>query len=188
MKLLLQEIDIPFLQHRVGLHRDERSYKSLFLFFHKDLLRFAFSIVKSQEASEEIVSDVMMKLWSLREGILQISNLKLYLFQAIKNTSLNYLSRNQNYTSWDIEHVSIQPNLGVYDPEEEMLQEELLGKIAAAIDELPPKCQMVYKLVREDGFSYKEVAEIMSISENTVDRHLNNALHKLMKAISTYVQ
>ena len=52
---------------------------------------------------------------------------------------------------------------------------------------LPPKCQMVYKLVREDGLSYREVSVIMNISENTVDRHLNNALHKLIKAVKLYL-
>jgi RNA polymerase sigma-70 factor (ECF subfamily) len=78
--------------------------------------------------------------------------------------------------------------MNLYNPEQVMLREELTATITSAIKELPPKCQMAYKLVREDGFSYKEVASIMGISENTVDRHLNNALHKLTRAVRTYVQ
>jgi len=185
---LPDKIDIPFLQQKVALQRDERSYKLLFLYFHKDLFSFAFSIVKNREASEEIVSDVMMKLWSAKEGLAGIENLKLYLFKAIKNTALNYLSRNRKYTSWDMEYIEIEPNMNLYNPEELMLREELNLKIACSIKELPPKCQMAYKLVREDGFSYKEVASIMGISENTVDRHLNNAFQKLTKAVGFYMQ
>ena len=185
---LPEKIDIPFLQRKVGIERDERSYKLLFLYFYKNLLRFAFSMVKNQETSEEIVSDVMMKLWSAKERLVAIENLKLYLFTAVKNTSLNYLLRNAKYTSWDIEYIEIEPNMNLYNPEQVMLREELATTITSAIKELPPKCQMAYKLVREDGFSYKEVASIMGISENTVDRHLNNALHKLTKAVRIYVQ
>ena len=186
--ILPEKIDIPFLQQRVGIERDEGSYKLLFVYFHKSLLRFALSMVKNQEASEEIVSDAMMKLWYAKERLLAIENLKLYLFTAVKNASLNYLSRNTKYTSWDVEYVEIEPSIDLYNPEQIMLREELTNTITAAIKELPPKCQMAYKLVREDGFSYKDVASIMGISENTVDRHLSNALHKLIKAVRIYVQ
>jgi RNA polymerase sigma-70 factor (ECF subfamily) len=80
----------------------------------------------------------------------------------------------------------VELDLSLYNPEELMLREELRQKIAQAIRELPPKCQMVYKLVREDGFRYKEVAAILNISENTVDRHLSNALHKLKQTVGIY--
>jgi RNA polymerase sigma-70 factor (ECF subfamily) len=182
------EIDIPFLQQKVGLERDEQAYKFLFLYFHPHLFRFAFSMVKNKDASEEIVSDVMMRLWSANERLLEIENLKLYLFKAVKNTALNYLSRNAQYTSWDLEYIEIELTMDFYNPEEVMLKKELTTAISSAVRDLPPKCQMAYKLVREDGFSYKEVACIMGISENTVDRHLNIALQKLTKAILTYVQ
>src|SRR4028119_61506 len=185
---LPEKIDIPFLQQKVGIERDGRSYKLLFLYFHKDLLRFAFSIVKNREVAEEIVSDVMMKVWLAKEALAEIENLKLYLFKAIKNTALNHLARNSAYTSWDMEYIDIEPDMNLYNPEELMLREELSAQLLSAIKQLPPKCQMAYKLAREDGFSYKEVASIMGISENTVDRHLNDALHKLIKAVSPYVQ
>ncbi|HVG14612.1 MAG TPA: RNA polymerase sigma-70 factor [Chitinophagaceae bacterium] len=185
---LPEEIDIPSLQQRVGLQRDEQAYKFLFLYFHPHLLRFAFSMVKNEDAAEEIVSDVMMRLWSARERLVEIENLKVYLFTSVKNTALNYLSRNAKYTSWDLEYIEIELDMNLYNPEEAMLQKELISTITSAIKELPPKCQMAYKLVREDGFSYKEVASIMGISENTVDRHINTALHKLTNAVRLYVQ
>lgn len=180
--------DIKLLQAKIALERDERSYKQLFLAFHKSLQRFAYGFVKQREAAEEIVSDVLMKLWTMKEALLQIDHLKLYLFTATRNASVNYLAKNSKYTSWDIEHIAPEHDLSFYNPEELLLGNELQNAIAATIRSLPPKCQMAYLLVRENGFTYKEVAAIMDISENTVDRHLNIAMHKLSESVKIYLR
>jgi RNA polymerase sigma factor (sigma-70 family) len=80
----------------------------------------------------------------------------------------------------------MQPDDSLHNPEELLIKDELTYRIASAINDLPPKCQQVYKLVREEGFTYKEVAQLLDISTNTVDRHLNNALHKLMHTVKEY--
>ena len=182
-----QPEDIAFLQQQIAFKRDEHCYKTLFFYFYKPLLRFALSYVKSQESAEEIVSDVLMKVWTMKEGLATINNLKVYLYRSIKNASLNYFIKNNKYEINDIQNIEVIISPDLYNPEESLLKNELRKEILAAINELPPKCQMVYKLVREDGLSYREVAVIMNISENTVDRHLNNALHKLVKAVKLYL-
>lgn len=182
----LNPIDIKGLQIKVGHERHEHSYKLLFLHYYKELSQFAYSFVKSREAAEDVVSDVMMNLWSMGSALTDVENLRVYLFSAVRNKGLNYLSKNSRYTQWDIDSIDVELDLSLYNPEELMLREELRQKIAQAIRELPPKCQMVYKLVREDGFKYKEVAAILNISENTVDRHLSNALHKLKQSVGIY--
>jgi RNA polymerase sigma-70 factor (ECF subfamily) len=180
--------DIKLLQQKIAFDRDERSYKMLFLHFYKPLLIFAESYVKNHETAEEIVSDVMMRLWAKNEGVAAIDNLKVYLYMATRNTAINYLSITSKYTLCDIEEADVYINSNINNPEEKLLSDELQRKILSAVQQLPPKCQMVYKLVREDGFRYKEVAAVLSISENTVDRHLNNALHKMVKVVKTYFQ
>lgn len=182
-----EPVDIAYLQKQIAIARDESAYKKLFFYFYKPLFRFALTFVKTKGSSEEIVSDVMLKVWSMKEGLLEIENLKLYLFRAIKNTSINYLSKSSKWTSWDLENIQVELQLDLYTPEDSLICDELKRKIVTAIKELPPKCQMVYKLVREDGFTYKEVATLMEISENTVDRHLNNALHKLIRAVKVHL-
>ena len=183
----LQPIDILLLQEQIACNRDERSYKRLFFHFYKPLLRFALSYIKCGETAEEIVSDVMMKIWTMKEDLTHISNLKVYLYRAVKNGCLNHIAKNSKQIITDIENADVVLNSDLYNPEETALKSELREKIAEAIRGLPPKCQMVYKLVREDGLSYREVSVIMNISENTVDRHLNNALHKLIKAVKLYL-
>jgi RNA polymerase sigma-70 factor (family 1) len=182
----LEKIDIKRLQYQIAYERNERSYKLLFLHFYKGLTGFSRSYVKTQEAAEEIVSDIMIKLWNMQEKLDAVDNLKVYLFTATRNASVNYLTRNNKYTHWDIDNLNVELNLDMYNPEDILLREEFRKKVSLAIRSLPPKCQMVYKLVREDGFTYREVASIMNISENTVDRHLNIALHKLTDSVKAY--
>jgi RNA polymerase sigma-70 factor (family 1) len=182
------DVHIKLLQEKIAYERDERSYKLLFLHFYKGLLGLAITFVKSQETAEEIVSDVMMKIWNMQAGLAGVDNLKLYLYTAVKNTAITYLTKNSKYTHWDIEHIEVSLNLDIYSPEDILLRDEFRKKVAAAIKSLPPKCQLVYKLVREDELTYREVALLMNISENTVDRHLNIALHKLAESVKTYLR
>lgn len=181
----MRKITIKELQQAVACHRDEDAYKKIFIGFYQPLLHFANSLVKNMESSEEIVSDVMMNIWEMQEALDRVIDLKVYLYRAVKNRSLNHLTRNQKYTIWDIENldVAMDPSLYSADPENILLNKELKEEIFYTIKMLPPKCQMAYKLVREDGLSYKEVAGIMDISIKTVDRHLNNALHKLVSSL-----
>jgi RNA polymerase sigma-70 factor (ECF subfamily) len=184
----LLQLDILFLQSKVAYERDQRAYKQLFVHFHKALHQFAFSITGDREGAEEIVSDVMMKVWRQGEGLANVQNLQVYLFRAVKNTSLNFLASNSKHRSVALDNITITLNSECCHPEKHALYRELHGKIQAIVSSLPPKCQMVYKLVKEDGFSYKEVAEIMNVSVNTVDNHLFKAIKKITLSLKPYLQ
>jgi RNA polymerase sigma-70 factor (ECF subfamily) len=175
-------------QYRVAFERHEPSYKSLFLHFYKELTTFAFSYVKTKESAEEVVSDVMMKIWLMGADLNGVQNLRVYLFSATRNTALNYLKKNQKLTAWELESIPAELNLSLYDPEAVMVHSELREKVAEFVRSLPPKCQMVYKLIREDGFSYKETGAILAISEKTVDRHLSKAMQRLRDAVKVYLR
>jgi RNA polymerase sigma-19 factor, ECF subfamily len=183
MREIMKKINIKDLQVRVATERDEVAYKELFIFFYKALFQFANCLTKDPEASEEIVSDLMMKIWEMEDALVNVSNLRVYLYKSIRNPALNYLSRNRKYRMLPLE-ICTKP--GFLDPENTLIQKELNEGIASAIRSLPEKCQVVYKLIRVDGLCYKEVAEITGISVKTVDRHLNNALHKLICSMKIY--
>lgn len=181
-------IDFNPLQLRIAHDRDEGAYKQLFLHFHKLLFQFAFSLLKSKELSEEVVSDVMMNVWNLEERLAEVKNLKVYLYRAIRNTCINYLKKQNSTKSWDIEDVDVELYCNQETPENLLIGRELHNKISILISQLPPKTQMVYKLVKEDRMSYKEVAEIMGITVNTVDAHLYKAVNRLLAGLKTYTK
>ncbi|GAA0535654.1 RNA polymerase sigma-70 factor [Chitinophaga japonensis] len=179
-------IDIIQLQRNVATARDIESYGKLFRHFHRPLTRFAAAIVKSNESAEEIYSDIMLKIWELGPALNNIENLQVYLFISVKHASLNYIAKYYKVNTIDIE--SIDLNLPYeMDPEQTFLQAELQRKIALAVKALPNKCQLVYKLIKEDGCSYREVAEILHISINTVEGHMTTALKKISQALRFYL-
>ena len=185
---MMKNVNLPDLQLRVAKQRDESSYKKLYLAFYKPLFEFSNYLIKDPEVAEEIVSEVMMRIWEMGEDLATIRNLKVYLYKSTKNRCLNYLSRNNKYRTvgLDTEDFEIDINSGFPDPENILIMKELRVGVDSAIRSLSPKCQLVYKLIRVDGLCYKEVAEIMNISVKTVDRHLNNALHKLVYSMKIY--
>jgi RNA polymerase sigma-70 factor (family 1) len=175
---------IHYLQERIARYDDTFAYKELYLSFYNSLLTFALSYVKSREQAEEIVSDVFINIWERRKRIDSINNLKVYLFIATKNTALNYLSRQNKTVITDINEEAAELRSVYFDPEQLLITAEMIALIKAAINQLPPKCKIIFKLVKEDELKYKEVAEVLDISIKTVENQISIALKKIGAAIN----
>jgi len=68
-------------------------------------------------------------------------------------------------------------------PEQILINDELKKKLEVAIQALPTRCKLVFKLIKEDGLSYKEAADILNISVKTVDAHLVTSIKKLTSTL-----
>ena len=165
---------------------DEDAYRQLFRVFYKPLSQFAYTIVKSAEQAEEIASDVFVNVWKNRERLLEIGSLKVYLYVAAKNISLNYLNRKQ-LQHFSLDELSVEMTMPDSNPEHLMISGEMARKMAEAVNKLPPRCKIIYKLVREDGLKYKEVASILEISVNTIDVQMAIAAKKISESLKLYL-
>ena len=172
------------LQRRIAIYDDQQAYQELFYLYYKPLLRFANAFVRSHELSEEIVSDVFIRIWERRAQLSEITNLKVYLYVSVRNMSLKYLLKKQKQASIGLDDLQVELESQHHDPEQLLLTAELMNRVARAIDDLPPRCKMVYKLIKEDGLRYREVSEILDISIKTIDNQLAIALKKIGKAIN----
>lgn len=163
---------------------NQQAFRQLYHYFYQRLFHFAFSLIKTRETAEEIVEDVFIKLWNQRAGIAQISNIKVYLYTATKNTALNYLSKKarENLTE-PFDDLDITLTETGYSPEQLLITAEIYHKIRHAVEALPPRCKMIFKLVREDGLKYREVAEILNISINTIDAQMAIAVQRIAEAV-----
>ncbi len=180
---MLSPSEIRELQRRLAVYDDESAYKELFLVYYKPLQQFAFSFIKSQELAEEIVSDVFLKIWEKRADLESIGNLKVYLYVSIKNTALKYLLKQKRQVAISLDELDIELESFHWTPEELILTAEMMKKIEEAINDLPPRCKIIFKLIKEDQLRYKEVAEILNVSVKTIDSQLAIALKKISKAI-----
>ena len=136
----------PSLLHRIQFHNDETAFRQFYTDNMFCLFQFAFTFIQNREQAEEIVNDVFLRLWQNRSRIDQIENISVYLYVAVKNTAANYQRQVNRRDPRDLEvvhHFYLSP-----DPEQLLITDELRKKIAAAIDELPTRCKLIFKLVR----------------------------------------
>jgi len=175
---------IQYLQQRIAHYDDQQAYKLLFTALYPYLYPFARALVKTKEPAEEIVSDVFIKVWEKRKELDKVDNLKLYLYVATRHIALNYLEKEKRKPTNAIDYFQHAELISVHlDPEQLLITADMMALLRKAVDQLPPKCKVIFKLVKEDGLKYKEVAEILGISVKTVENQLAIALHKLGNAV-----
>ena len=178
---------IKYLQEQIR-ENDQWAYKELFTSLYSYLFHFARTLLKAKEPAEEVVSDVFIKVWEHRSNLDKISNLKVYLYISTRNCAYNYLEKQRRTVTHPIaEYPEDLPSI-YFDPEQLMITADMLAMIQQAINQLPPKCKMIFKLTKEDGLKYQEVAEILNLSVKTVENQLAIALHKIGTAVHFDIQ
>jgi len=181
-------LGLTILQSQVAIG-DTRAFRQIFDALFSNLTKFSFSFVHSKEAATEIVDELFVQLWIKRADIMKINDLRVYLYTATKNASLNYISKKAKQIEVEPYENLIVQMTDLVSPEQIMITKEMLQKIKEAVDSLPPRCKLIFKFVREDGLSYSEVAEILGLSVKTIDAQMVIAVArirgKLMNVIET---
>jgi RNA polymerase sigma-70 factor (family 1) len=140
--------------------------------------------IHQREEAEEIVTDVFVKTWINRNNLQHIQRPDTYLFVAVKNQSLNYLKK---YSSIHVVPVEDSDDVNLIDtsnPQLQLEKKELHFFLDQSINALPQQCRIIFRLIKEDGLKYKEVAEILNISPRTVQTQLVRAMHKLTVSLN----
>ncbi len=175
--------NLKILQQRV-FNNEEAALAEMYEIFYVKLVHFAKAMLHNNEVAEEVVEDVFVKLWVNRTNITTIDNLTVYLYVAVKNNCLNFISKKAKalitspFDFLDIEISDASPG-----PLDIMITAEMMEQMQKAVEALPPRCKMIFKLVREDGLKYKEVAQILNISVNTIDVQMAIAVKRICTAL-----
>ncbi len=96
-----------------------------------------------------------------------------------KNRSRDYLRKYGNKKKINLDDLALPFYRVDTTPEDLMISEEVVNQINRAINELPTKCRLIFKLVKEDGLKYREVAELLHLSLKTVENQVGIALKKI---------
>jgi RNA polymerase sigma-70 factor (family 1) len=174
---------LPQILKRIACD-DEQAFAALYNLYHEKLIRFSFSITRSKQSAEETVEDVFVNIWCNRSKITEVKDITVYLYTAVKNRSLNVLSKKSREIitePYHFLHIELQPL--VQTPYEALVTREMMEKMHAAIEALPARCKMIFKLVREDALQYKEVASILNISVKTIDAQMAIAVKRICTAV-----
>lgn len=171
------------LTNKIALYDDTVAYKELFLLYHKRLVNFSKTITLSTSSAEEVVSDVFLKIWTTRVNLTRVENFHLYIYIITKNLSINRVIKDKKEQSFSLDDVMVDTKSMSADPEQLMITSEMSKRIQAAITELPPKCQLIFKLIKEDGLKYREVGELLNISVKTVENQMTIAFKKIAESV-----
>ena len=177
------ELKIGELQYQIAVYEDETAYKTLFFQLFPSLQNFAFSITRSRVLSEEIASDLLLDVWTRRKNLMEIENLKLYLFVGAKHAAIKKLKQENKRSRFSLEDLQVEFISEYANPDVSAELNELQANIARAVKDLPPSCQLIYKLAKEDRLKYKEIAQILDLSVKTIDHQLSIALKKIATAL-----
>lgn len=178
-----KDVDFGFIQKQIS-NGNEAAFAKLYAIFKKRLVTFSYSLTHSWEIAEDVVADVFVRIWANRQQVASINNLAVYLYVSVKNQSLNRLSEKaKKLVSAPFDDLDVEVQALYNDPHVLMVTSEMMGQMNKAIETLPPRCKMIFKLVREDGLRYKEVADILNISVNTIDAQMAIAIKRICEAV-----
>lgn len=163
---------------------DEKAFEVIFHSYYASLCLFAFQFLNDDEKAEEIVQDFFVNVWSKRKILNIDSSVKNYLFRSVKNLCLNRL---QHERIKEKHAKSVKENFHQEINESDyFLEVGLNEKIAESIASLPEKRREIFKLSREEGLKYKEIADRLNISVKTVETQMGLALKHLREKLQNY--
>lgn len=180
--------EIKDLLVAIAYNNDQSAYRTLFIQLHGKLKQFSFSIVRSEEEAEDIVSELFVLIVQRKEQLCQLESPLYYFYTTVRNMSLNLLKKQKRRAGLSMDEWQIQLNSIYFRPDLLMITEEMVSKIKMAINSLPNRCRLIFKLIKEDGLKYKEVAELLNISIKTVEAQMAIAMRRMAQSMQVDLQ
>jgi len=160
------------------------AFDILYKRYWKKVLSLAHQKTGDLMEAENIVQDVFVSLWKRKETIVIHGEFASYLFVSVKYRVLKVLAqRKAKYA----ESLELAGDLLDDSTQEYLAFDELKARLEQLIGTLPEKSQLIYRLSRDDGKSYKEIANELNISEKAVDAHLVRAKRTLRTGLGSFL-
>ncbi|MCD8176812.1 MAG: RNA polymerase sigma-70 factor [Tannerellaceae bacterium] len=162
-----------------------------FTYFYRsyaDLLyNFVLMHTRSALLTEEVVQDTFIKIWDNRRFLRTDKSFKSFLFTISKNRIIDEFRRQINQVNFE-EYIAFTGNETEEgsDTDALLLYEEFLEKLERAKEELPQQQRLIFEMSREQGLKNREIAERLSISEQTVKNQLSGAMKKLKDKLKDF--
>lgn len=162
-------------------------YEALFYKMRDKLYRYALRFVKESETAEDVIQDVMVKLWQKRQEADSIENLEAWLMVLTRNRSLDILRRDKE------KMVNVDEAYGISDkapiPDKLMEQTDLLNQLNICLDQLPEKQRQIFHLREIEQLSYDEIVQVTGFTLDDVKVSLFRArkhIQRMLSKINTF--
>ncbi|MGQ9495034.1 MAG: sigma-70 family RNA polymerase sigma factor [Thermoanaerobaculaceae bacterium] len=162
--------------------------------FRDQLFKTAVRLTKSREDAEDLLQDTYLKAFRHWQSFQEGTNLKAWLFKILKNTFIN-LYRKRKHQPPQTELSELEESLEGHllegpakSPEDELLERSWDDEVLKAFSNLPHNFKVVVLLADLEGYSYREIAEILAIPVGTVMSRLYRGRKALEQALLHYGQ
>jgi RNA polymerase sigma-70 factor (family 1) len=178
----IKDLDDKLWVERIS-NGDEQAFEFLFKKYYLPLTRFAWRYVHSKAVAEELIQELFTILWEQREDWNTDGSVRSYLYKSVRNLSLNHLKHQGVKQEFDHQWMELKENPRIVF-RDEYREQRIREAIAKAIEELPERSKMTYKLHRYDGLTYREIAEVMEVSVKTVESQMTRTLKILRQRLA----
>lgn len=166
-----------------GIQKGDYScYNRLFLRYYSRLCLSVFKITGNYSASEDIVQELFVRIWTDRERIVISKSVSSYLFQASKNSALNYL-RNESIHKRKLDKIPFQEESS---DDDYMEQIEFSATLYKCIDQLPARSREVFMKSRFEGLKQQEISEELGTSVKTIKNQIWKSLQFLRACLELH--
>ena len=172
----------------------KENFDSIYMNNFSRLFLFAKEYVLFDEEAENIVQDIFLMLWEKREALRVDVSLTAYLFTLVKNKCIDFLRHRmvEQMYSQNVKHeYNEELNVKLFALESFdhnfSSEEDIETLLRNAIDKLPERCRLIFIKSRIEGKKYKEIAEELNLSVNTVEGQISIALKKLREELKDYL-
>jgi RNA polymerase sigma-70 factor (ECF subfamily) len=153
---------------------NREAFTQLYTTHLNNLYRFIFLYTKSKEESEEILQDLFIKIWENREKLPEVDSFKNYIFRMAKNKMLDTIRHLQTRQRVFAE-IKRTKEIAEFTTTDQCVYREYYQVVQQAIEKLPPKRKLIFRLNIENGLSPDEIAQKLSISKSVVQKQTYKA-------------
>ena len=160
------------------LQGDHGSFEPLLRPYRRGLLNMAYRMTGNSEEAKEVCQEALIRIFRYLNKFKKGRSFKNWIYKIVVNASYDFLRGKKKYE----EIVENQKKLtlsSVSDPEKQLLNKEIKGKIETCLQRLSPKEKAVFLLRDEEGFSIDETSKILGCSSLSVRTHLSRARQKI---------
>jgi RNA polymerase sigma factor (sigma-70 family) len=162
-----------------------RTFEVAFDLHWDELYRQAYKKTQSEYLAKDLVQETFMILWDSLDKIISADQVLPILYGILRNKILKQYEKSEVHLRYALAS-SIKDELFNASSENLLLDKELESIITAEVEKMPLRMKEIYLLKKEDGFSIREIAEKLGISEQTVKNQLQNAYSKLRLRLKEY--
>lgn len=176
-------INIDQLFRKVIHENSYKDFETIYKHYYEFLCHYAWKFVNEKELAEEVVSEVFYKLWKNKNKINVKTSFRSYIFIAVRNQAFDYLRKVKKINYIEDTEAIRSGMTDRHSPLEEVIFNEIYINLEKAIENLPHQCRMIFRMSRDEGLRYREIAEQLNISIKTVETQMGRALKKLRKVV-----